>query len=126
MGNACRKDFSKTKEKIQTCGIPQIYKEKLIFDLERIEHSGVKGLRRIILFGSCARDQIRVGSDIDLLLVTDERLEQGIRGELASELAEERRGIPTDVVFYTEEEFQRAESLFVKQIKLEGRILWEA
>lgn len=85
-------DFSKCMENIKNSYLPLHYQEKLCYDLEKIGESGIDGVFRIVLFGSCARNQIRVGSDIDLLVVTEKMADREIRGELASDLAEEKQG----------------------------------
>lgn len=118
-------DFSKCMENIKNSYLPLHYQEKLCYDLERIGESGIDGVFRIVLFGSCARNQIRVGSDIDLLVVTEKMADREIRGELASDLAEEKQGVATDVIFYTREDFERSECLLVREIKKDGLILWE-
>ena len=41
-------------------------------------------------------------------------------------LAEEKNGIATDLVFYTEEEFGRSDCRLVQEIRKDGRILWES
>lgn len=118
-------DFTATKERIRESHLPLRYKKKLCSDLHRIGQLKPEGLQCVILFGSCARNQIRVGSDLDLLVITKEVLERDVRGELSSDLEEEKDGISTDVVFYTAQEFRDSECLLVKQIRKEGLLLWE-
>lgn len=114
-----------TEEKLDRLELPKIYREKLQYDLEQIRKSHLNGLRAIVLFGSCARKRPHVGSDIDLLLITEKQVARGLRGELAGDLAEEHNGVATDLVFYTEEEFEKSDCFFVKEIVKDGIILWE-
>lgn len=106
--------------------LPKRYKEKLLFDLETIFQISIPGISRIILFGSCARNELRVGSDLDLLILTLRPVPRELRGELCGILAEEKNGIATDLVFYTEEEFGRSGCRLVREIRKDGRILWES
>lgn len=112
-------------ERISNSALPALYRKKLCFDLETIFQSNLPELKQIILFGSCARNQVRVGSDIDLLILTEHPVKQAVRGDLASELAEPREGIVTDLVFYTEKDFQASDCRLVQEIRKDGVILWE-
>ena len=118
-------DFSKSIQKVRSSYLPARYQRKLLYDLQRIQVSEIPDICRLILFGSCARNQIKVGSDIDLLLITSRQVPQAVRGELSSDLAEEKEGVSTDLVFYTQEEFQDSTTLFTRQIKKDGITLWE-
>lgn len=111
---------------IRQSRLPKRYKEKLIFDLETIFQISVPGISRIVLFGSCARNELRAGSDLDLLILTLRPVPRELRGELCGILAEEKNGIATDLVFYTEEEFGRSDCRLVQEIRKDGRILWES
>ena len=106
--------------------LPKRYKEKLLFDLETIFQISIPGISRIVLFGSCARNELRAGSDLDLLILTLRPVPRELRGELCGILAEEKNGIATDLVFYTEEEFGRSDCRLVREIRKDGRILWES
>lgn len=118
-------DFTRCIQKIQSSYLPQHYQRKLLYDLKQIQGSPIADVCGLILFGSCARNQMKVGSDIDLLLLTGAPVPQSVRGELSSDLAEEKNGVATDLIFYTLNEFQQADSLFARQIKKDGIMLWE-
>ena len=111
---------------IRQSRLPKRYKEKLLFDLETIFQISIPGISRIVLFGSCARNELRAGSDLDLLILTLRPVPRELRGELCGILAEEKNGIATDLVFYTEEEFGRSDCRLVQEIRKDGRILWES
>ena len=49
----------------------------------------------IVLFGSCAGNRLKVTSDIDLLVISSEKFDQALRGDIAAELAEPVRGVKT-------------------------------
>lgn len=67
---------------------PTVILKQMNHHKERIAESGMEDICGIVLFGSCARNQIRVGGDIDLLVLTDHGGSQELRGGLASDLAE--------------------------------------
>ena len=111
---------------IRQSRLPKRYKEKLLFDLETIFQISIPGISRIVLFGSCARNELRAGSDLDLLILTLRPVPRELRGELCGILSEEKSGVATDLVFYTEEEFGRSDCRLVREIRKDGRILWES
>ncbi|HCT91368.1 MAG TPA: hypothetical protein DF613_08340, partial [Lachnospiraceae bacterium] len=41
---------------------------------KRIREAGIPGLKKVYLFGSCARGEVRSSSDVDLLVYTEHRL----------------------------------------------------
>ena len=110
---------------IKTSYLPPIYKEKLLLDVKYIFQCSIPGLSRIVLFGSGARNELKVGSDLDLLILTDSPVPRTLRGELASKLAEKKNGVATDIVFYTEAEFDASDCLLAREIRKDGRIIWE-
>lgn len=82
-------------------------------------------IKKIILFGSCARDSIRSTSDVDLLVVSDKSLSRDERNSLRWLLDEEIGGVETDLVFYSEELYCNDQSTFTRKLREEGIILWE-
>ena len=100
--------FSKSKRILISEKIKQLVKE-------------IATLQYIVLFGSYARGEETLTSDMDILVITEKPMERVLRGELCSKLEEER----IDLVFYTLEQFKGSDCLFVNQIKQEGIILWK-
>jgi len=80
----------------------------------------------IILFGSVARGDFSLDSDIDLLIVKNTRKRPlwrrvDVRKILSTE-------IPVDIIVYTPHEFKMLKesgSVFLKQILEEGKIIYE-
>lgn len=71
------------------------------------------GAHRVILFGSLARDDIALTSDLDLLIVWDSPLDIVSR--------------TVDLLVYTPEEMlTMADRPFVRRILHEGKVLYEA
>ena len=97
---------------------------KSLISLKIINNAKIPGIRAIILFGNGARGELCGSSDLDLLLVTNEKIDSSIRCDIRSVLDEEFRGVRTDIVFYTKEVFNGSESLFMKNIRKDGTILW--
>lgn len=111
---------------IQELNLPSRFEEKLLSDIDYIHSYNLKDLEEIILFGSCARNEIRLTSDIDLLIITTTQLDRLTRGDLASTLEEGIDAVQTDAVFYSREQFETSSRLFTTQIKNEGIILYKS
>lgn len=105
--------------------LPDRFLDKLVIDLEYILKNDFISPELIALFGSCVNGKLKVTSDIDLLIITNEKPDQTLRGDIASELAEPIHSVATDVVFYTIDEIKSGKSLFLKQIMKEGIVIWK-
>ena len=80
-------------------------------------------VRKVILFGSMARGDVREHSDIDLIVVKEtekrflDRLDEFYNGA----------SVAMDILVYTPQEFEEMkERPFVKRALQEGKILYEA
>lgn len=111
---------SEILDKIKALQLPYRFEQKLIVDIKYLLTSKIPMLESIILFGSCARNELRITSDIDLLIITTEELERSMRGELASVLEEALDCVHTDGIFYTREQYAHSKRIFTQQIKKEG------
>lgn len=109
---------------ILSLDLPDIYTRKLIKDCDKIVEVLGDQLVLISLFGSCARGDYKVGSDLDVFVLTYGPIDRHIRGEIATEL-DVIDGISTDVVFYTLESFRHSNSLFINNVRKDGLILWK-
>jgi len=99
----------------------------------RLAESG--SIRKVIVFGSYAGGAPGLGSDIDLLVVTDddtipqsfdESMEHYHR--VSSILREIKKRMPIDLIVHTKlmhEEFIRQGSMFAKEIAERGEVLYE-
>ncbi len=89
------------------------------------------GPRRIYLFGSCAQGSYTAGSDIDLLVVEDQKFGPG--RTRWSELKRIRKAlkpfrIPKDILVYSRDEFETwVDSInhIVAHAVREGKLLYE-
>ena len=81
--------------------------------------------QKVILFGSMARGQVQVWSDIDLVIVTPSRQRFLDRSKEMLRLLQPRVGL--DVLVYTPEEFDQLcnERPFFQEIAQKGKVLYE-
>lgn len=83
------------------------------------------GVKRVILFGSAAREKVSAWSDLDLIVVLDSDLPFVKRLELLYERIQPRVGL--DLLAYTPQEFEALRARpFIRQALQEGRVLYEA
>lgn len=83
------------------------------------------GAAKVILFGSLARGEVDVHSDLDLLVI----MSPAKSGKEWSKLIYEKvdRGIATDIVVYNEDEFkdELPVSSFLRNTVRSGRVVYE-
>ncbi len=94
--------------------------------LERlcVRLSTIDSVQSALVFGSYARGEIDPQSDVDLIVIQETTLSQGLRAaDLYGQLACE---IPLDMVVYTPEEFERLRQTrgFVKHVAGEARRIY--
>lgn len=91
----------------------------------RLAAAAALGAHRVILFGSLARDDIALTSDLDLLIVWDSPLDIVSRTvDLYRRLGPRQ---PVGLLVYTPEEMlTMADRPFVRRILQEGKVLYEA
>ena len=77
-------------------------------------------IHKIILFGSSARAEQKVTSDIDLLFITAGLEDRYVKGDIASFYDMHN----ADAVFYSEDRFSGSDCLFVRQVRKDGVLLW--
>ena len=105
--------------------LPQRYKSAIVEAVNLIIDRDIPDLAHIVLFGSCARLHLHVGSDIDLLIVTKKDLEDRlliscVRSDLEF-LPDEMKG---DIVFTSMEKFKTNTEKLHRDIRRDGIILW--
>ena len=82
-----------------------------------------QGIRRVILYGSHARDEATIESDVDVLVLVDgslnpRRVEESLSDLLYEMILEE--GELVSVVAMTDERFENYNSPFVLNVRKEG------
>lgn len=90
---------------------------------EKIQYliNRVPDLMYVVLFGSYARMEHTIQSDIDLLAISKGIPDRLLRGDLCSQFEEEN----IDLIFYDLDVFRESNCLFVSQIRKDGIILWK-
>ena len=91
---------------LNTLLVPVQYK---IYILEAIRGmSQFNFIKKIYLFGSCARGSIKPYSDVDLLIITDEKLSDFVICNQILEVLPEMHGstLYSDTIFLSEDEVQ--------------------
>lgn len=78
-------------------------------------------IQKIILFGSTARAERKVTSDLDILFVTYCLEDRYVKGDIASFCDIHN----ADAVFYSEDQLRDSECLFVRQVRKDGILLWK-
>jgi len=96
-------------------------------ELKRVVNELKKaGVKRIILFGSLAKDDIGPASDIDLIVVLETKKRFLDRLSELYEVINPRYAL--DLLVYTPSEYDemKENSIFIKRIINEGELLYEA
>ena len=94
-------------------------------ELDRIKSKLIKmGAHKIILFGSAAREELGLMSDIDLIVVIDSNKDFV---ERLSYFYQQIQPIDADILIYTPQEFIRMmeENLFIQHILKQGKTIFE-
>ncbi len=105
--------------------LPSRFVEKIEHDLKVILNKDLPGLRKIYLFGSCARGEVRSSSDIDLLIVTARKLsDRALAADIRWTLDEPIKGVRTDVI-YKNEESEETASVFGNVVNRDKKIILE-
>ena len=109
---------------IELLNLPKRFNNKLISDIERIEKYNIPGLLVIILFGSCARNEMKLGSDIDLMIVTEGKItDRFLKGELRCDLDEYIDNTRTDIVFTSKDWFYNVNNPLMNEVRKDGIII---
>lgn len=91
-----------------------------------VEQLAAMGARRVILFGSLAREEVGPASDLDFIVVIPDSLDS--RAWTRKVYAEVDRGVACDFLVYTEADLERMlpVSRFLRRALREGKVLYEA
>lgn len=106
--------------------ISERYKLGIVEAIDIILSFKVDGIKQILLFGSCARFEINISSDIDLLVVTEAPLlDRILKSDMRSRAEELSGDLKADVVFSTKEMLEESDMLLYKFIREEGILMWK-
>ena len=105
--------------------LPVRFQNKITHDLEYLIKAGIPGLKKVYLFGSCARGEVRSTSDVDLLILTEKRIpDRTLSAMIRWTLDEDIEGIRTDVA-YTYENAECGSQAFQREINRDKKLLLE-
>ncbi len=95
---------------------------------ELLRKSGIDAYK-IVIFGSLARGIQTEDSDIDMIVVSKDFRDKSIfeRVELTTGIDRElvkRIGKPFDIMYYSDEEWEKGNSLIVNAAKEEGEVIY--
>ncbi|MCR4694131.1 MAG: nucleotidyltransferase domain-containing protein [Pseudobutyrivibrio sp.] len=118
-------------DQVNMKGIPAQQMDAIIYAKSRILQSPVgRYVKKIILFGSCARGDARFDSDIDLMLILDMTKEeqQAMRRELLSlhSLAEMEGPQDPELDLVLRFSDDMPDNTFGKNVERDGRIIYES
>lgn len=106
-------------------GLPGRFVQKINSDIDYLLSAEIPGLRSVYLFGSCARGEVRSSSDVDLLIVTDKKIEDRmLASDIRWTLEEEKDGIRTDIVYMNEDSIEE-NSVFKNVVNRDKKIILE-
>lgn len=105
--------------------LPRRFREKIEQDLDFIMNAQIPELKKIYLFGSCARGEIRSSSDVDLLILTEHKIEnRELSANIRWSLDEPREGVRTDIV-YMNEQSELPDTVFKNLLNRDKKIILE-
>ena len=105
--------------------LPLRFQKKLEHDLQYVTNAGIRGLKKIYLFGSCARGEVRSTSDIDLLILTESRItDRTLTSDIRWTLDDPIDGVRTDVVF-TSKGAERSSRIFKREVDRDKKLILE-
>lgn len=105
--------------------LPERFAKKIEHDISYLLDAGIPDLKKIYLFGSCARGEVRSSSDVDLMVLTEHRIKDREKAaNIRWTLDEEIQGVATDIVFMHEEQ-DRERTVFENVLNRDKKLIVE-
>lgn len=105
--------------------LPGRFIEKIEHDIRYLLERDIAGLKRVYIFGSCARGNVRSSSDVDLMVVTEQKIsDRALAADIRWSLDEPINGVRTDVV-YKNEASERMQGVFENVVNREKKMILE-
>ncbi|MBU3874493.1 nucleotidyltransferase domain-containing protein [Faecalicatena sp. AGMB00832] len=105
--------------------LPRRFQAKIEQDIDFLVNAQIPGLKKIYLFGSCARGEVRSTSDIDLLILTDQQIkDRELAANIRWTLDEPKEGVSTDIVYMNEHSVQ-PDSVFKNVLNRDKKLILE-
>mgnify|MGYP003275857405 CR=1 FL=1 len=111
---------------VDDLALPSRFKNGLAAAINVINAMDIPTFCFTVLFGSCASGRLKTSSDIDLLIVTKEKiLDRELRSRIREQIdqALEAFQVSADIVFYTEQTLLTDNSVFTASLRNCGKIL---
>ncbi|MHA1753906.1 MAG: nucleotidyltransferase domain-containing protein [Candidatus Odinarchaeia archaeon] len=101
-----------------------LYEAYILSDIKKIIKDNKDKINLALLYGSITKGNHKPDSDIDLVVVADEKEINNLRDKFA--IIYLKYSVPISVIFYTPAQFNFIKTHpFIRRILKEGRILWE-
>ena len=105
--------------------LPGRFIEKIEHDIRYLLERDIAGLKRVYLFGICARGNVRSSSDVDLMVVTEQKIsDRALAADIRWSLDEPINGVRTDVV-YKNEASEGMQGVFENVVNREKKMILE-
>lgn len=105
--------------------LPGRFIEKIEHDIRYLLNADIAGLKRVYLFGSCARGDVKSSSDVDLMVVTEKKLsDRVLAADIRWSLDEPMNGVRTDIV-YKNEASEDLKNVFENNVNREKKLILE-
>ena len=111
---------------VDDLNLPARFKIGLSAAIDVIHTAHIPNFCYTVLFGSCATSKLKTSSDIDLLIVTEEKIfDRELRSRIREQIdqALETLQVSADIVFYTEQTLLTDNSVFTVNLRTCGKIL---
>lgn len=111
---------------VDNLALPSRFRNGLAAACDVIQKTDIPDFCYIVLFGSCASGNLKTSSDIDLLIVTKEKLiDRKLRSLIREKVDQtlETFQVSADIVFYTEQTLLSDSPVFTVNIRTYGKIL---
>lgn len=105
--------------------LPDRFVVKIEHDIYYLLNAGIPDLKKIYLFGSCARGEVRSSSDVDILILTAHKInDRMLAADIRWTLDEPINGIRTDIV-YKNEESECMDNVFENVVNRDKKVIVE-
>lgn len=105
--------------------LPKRFVNKINADLDYIIKSDIPGLKSVYLFGSCARGEVKSSSDVDMLIITEKKMEDRmLASDIRWTLEEDLCGVSTDLVYMNEDSAEE-NTVFKRAVRRDRKIILE-
>lgn len=108
---------------LEDLGLPTRYEIELQYVVNELIDNAGESIKQIILFGSAARNELKSGSDLNVLVIP---LVDSERKKLSMRIADlDLSGvIPVDITVRTQRYMNNMDEAFPQNIKKDGKVLW--